>query len=157
LRLGYAVVPPALLRAFVTARYLSDRQPSSLSQALVADFMHEGHFAAHIRRMRLMYRGQRDTLVTALKHHIGDDITVDVPDQGMHLVAYLRRGLPDAIVEHAAGQHGVVVRAMSRMYVSAPIRPALMLGFSGYPSRMIAPAVMRLAEVMQQKSLRRRR
>ena len=52
LRLGYAVVPPALLKQFVTARYLMDRQPSSLSQAAVADFIEEGHFAAHLRRMR---------------------------------------------------------------------------------------------------------
>jgi len=155
LRLGYAVVPPALLRAFVTARYLSDRQPSSLSQAFVAEFMQEGYFAAHIRRMRLMYRGQRDTLVTTLKRHAVDDITVEAPDQGMHLVGYLRRGLSDVAVERAAGQHGVVVRAMSRMYVSAPARPALMLGFSGYPSRMISPAVTRLAGVMRQKSFRR--
>ena len=84
LRLGYAVVPPALLRAFVTARYLVDRQPSSLSQAVVADFIEEGHFAAHLRRMRLLYRDQRDVLVAALRRRLGDELTVDPPDQGMH-------------------------------------------------------------------------
>ena len=50
LRLGYAVVPPALLSAFITARYLVDRQPSTLCQVVVADFIEQGHFAAHIRR-----------------------------------------------------------------------------------------------------------
>ena len=95
LRLGYAVVPAALMKTFVTARYLADRQPSSLTQAVVTQFIEEGHFAAHLRRMRLQYRDQRDALVAAMQHQLGDAITVDPPDQGMHLVAYLRRGLSD--------------------------------------------------------------
>ena len=145
LRLGYAVVPPSLVRAFVTARYLMDRQPSSLCQAVVAAFMEEGHFAAHIRRMREMYRNQRDALVTSLGRRLGDDLTVDPPDQGMHLIAYTRRGLSDVTIERAALEQGVVVRAMSRLYVDAPSQSALMLGFSGYPRQMIAPAIARLA------------
>jgi GntR family transcriptional regulator / MocR family aminotransferase len=151
LRLGYAVVPRTLLRAFVAARYLMDRQPSTLCQAVVADFMEEGHFAAHIRRMRLLYQDQRDALVNALKHRLGADVTVDAPDQGMHLVAYTRRGLSDVAIERAARQHGVIVRAMSRMHVDAPARSALMLGFSGYSRQMITPAVARLAEVVKRQ------
>ena len=75
LRLGYAVVPPALLRAFITARYLVDSQPSSLCEGVVADFIEEGHFATHIRRMRLLYRDQRDDLVAALRLRLGDEMT----------------------------------------------------------------------------------
>jgi GntR family transcriptional regulator/MocR family aminotransferase len=56
LRVGYAVVPRALLGAFVGARYLIDRQPPTLQQAVVSEFMQQGHFAAHIRRMRQLYR-----------------------------------------------------------------------------------------------------
>jgi GntR family transcriptional regulator/MocR family aminotransferase len=145
LRLGYVVVPPSLVRAFVTARYLMDRQPSSLCQEVVAAFMEEGHFAAHIRRMREMYRNQRDALVAALRRRLGDHLTVDPPDQGMHLVAYTRRGLSDLTIERAAREHGVIVRAMSRLYIEAPVRSALVLGFSGYPRQIMAPAVARLA------------
>src|SRR5436190_4253219 len=116
LRLGYAVIPRALLRPFVSARYLMDRQPSTLSQSVVAAFMEQGHFAAHIRRMRLLYRDQRDELVAALNYRLGEDLTVDAPDQGMHLVAYTRRGLSDAAIERAGRQHGVIVRAMSRLH-----------------------------------------
>jgi len=145
LRLGYAVVPPSLVQAFVTARYLMDRQPSSLCQAVLTAFMEEGHFAAHIRRMREMYRGQRAALVAALRRRLGDHLTVEPPDQGMHLVAYTRRGLSDVGIERAAREHGVVVRAMSRLYVEAPGQSALMLGFSGYPRQIIAPAIARLA------------
>ena len=149
LRLGYAVVPPSLVRAFVTARYLMDRQPSSLCQEVAADFMEEGHFAAHIRRMREMYRNQRDALVAALRRRLGHDLTVDPPDQGMHLAAYTRRGLSDVAIERGARQQGVVVRAMSRLYVEAPAQSALILGFSGHPRQIIAPAVARLARAFE--------
>ena len=149
LRLGYAVLPAALVRPFVTARYLMDRQPSTLCQAVVADFMEEGHFAAHIRRMRAAYQDQRDTLVAALQRRLGDHLSVDPPDQGMHLVAYLRRGLSDVAIERAAREHGVIVKAMSRMYVAAPARQGLMFGFSGYPRQTIGPAVARLAKVFE--------
>ncbi len=111
LRLGYAVVPPALLRAFVAARYLMDRQPSTLCQAVVADFIEAGHFASHIRRMRLLYREQRDVLVAALRLSLAGDVTVDAPDQGMHLVAYTRPGLSDVAIERASRQRGVIVSA----------------------------------------------
>jgi len=136
------------LRAFVAARYLMDRQPPTLSQAVVAAFMQEGHFAAHLRRMRLLYRDQRDHLVAALQRRLGAELSVEAPDQGMHLVAYTRRGLSDVAIERAGREHGVIVRAMSRLHVAAPPRSALMLGFSGYPSRSIAPAVERLAHVI---------
>jgi GntR family transcriptional regulator / MocR family aminotransferase len=149
LRLGYAVVPHALLRAFVAARCLVDRQPSSLGQTIVTALMEEGHFAAHIRRMREIYRGQRDALVAALGRRLDSHLTVEAPDQGMHLVAYMRRGLSDVAIARAAREHGVVVHAMSRLYVEAPVRPALMLGFSGYPRQTIAPAVARLARAFE--------
>jgi GntR family transcriptional regulator / MocR family aminotransferase len=149
LRLGYAVVPPSLVRTFVTARYLMDRQPSSLCQEVAAAFMAEGHFAAHIRRMRELYRSQRDALVVALRRRLGDHLTVDPPDQGMHLAAYTRRGLSDIAIEQAAREHGVVVRAMSRLYVEAPKQSALILGFSGYPHQIIAPAIARLARAVE--------
>jgi GntR family transcriptional regulator / MocR family aminotransferase len=149
LRLGYAVVPHSLLRAFVTARYLMDRQPSTLCQGVVAAFMEGGHFAAHIRRMREVYRRQRDALVAALRRRLGEHLTVEPPDQGMHLVAYMRRGLSDVTIERVGQKHGVVVRAMSRLYVEAPAQSALMLGFSGYPHQIITPAVARLAQAFE--------
>ena len=152
LRIGYAVIPRALLRPFVAARYLMDRQPSTLSQAVVAAFMEEGHFAAHIRRMRLLYREQRDDLVAALRSQLGTDLTVNAPDQGMHLVAFTRRSLSDVAIERAGRQHGVVVRPMSRLYLAAAPRSALILGFSGHSRQTIVPAVERLARAVETQS-----
>jgi GntR family transcriptional regulator / MocR family aminotransferase len=137
-----------LLREFVTHRYLMDRQPSTLCQAVVTEFMQEGHFAGHLRRMRVLYREQRDALASALVRRLGDDLTVDVPDQGMHLVAYMRKGVSDTAIERSAREAGVIVRATSRMYLKAPPRSGLMLGFSGYPRRTIEAGIARLAQAI---------
>jgi GntR family transcriptional regulator / MocR family aminotransferase len=145
LRLGYAVVPRGLVRAFTGARYLADRHPPSLSQVVLSEFMRQGHYASHIRRMRLLYREARDSLVTQLEKHIGKDMTVALPDQGRHLVAYLRKGVSDTAVELAARENGVIVRAVSRMYRKALPRSGLMLGFAGFSQDTIVRAVKTLA------------
>lgn len=148
LRIGYAVVPRALLQTFVGARYLIDRQPATLQQAVVCEFMQEGHFAAHIRRMRQLYREQRDALAETLMRQGGDRLDVAVPDQGMHLVAYLSEGSSDIAIEAAAQRAGIVTRAISRFYRAARPRPGLMLGFSGFPRQLIVPSAARLAALV---------
>ena len=141
LRIGYAVVPRALLRAFIGARYLIDRQPPTLQQAVVSEFMREG-------RMRQLYREQRDSLAETLTRRAAARLDVALPDQGMHLVAYLRDASSDVAVEAAALRAGIVVRAMSRFYRTARPRPGLMLGFSGFPRQLIVPAAARLATLV---------
>jgi GntR family transcriptional regulator / MocR family aminotransferase len=150
LRMGYAVVPSALLSTFATARYLLDRQPPTLCQTVLAAFMQEGHFAAHLRRVRQMYREQRDALAATLLRHAADQLELDVPDQGMHLVAYLKRGQTDVRIEAAAARARIVVRSISRFYRSASPRQGLMLGFSGFPRQLIVPAAARLARLVSE-------
>jgi GntR family transcriptional regulator/MocR family aminotransferase len=115
---------------------------------VVEEFMGQGHFAAHVRRMRLMYREQRDALTATLLRLAGDELEIEVPDQGMHLVAYLTRGKSDVGIEAAAARAGIIVRAISRFYRSTPPRAGLMLGFSGFPRTLIVPAAARLARVI---------
>lgn len=151
LRLGYVVVPHALLPLFLRVRYLIDRQPPSLQQAVVAEFMRQGYFAAHIRRRRNAYCEQRDALVATLKRRAGDSLKVDVPDQGMHLVAYLAKGFSDTAIESEARQAGIVVHAISRFYRSRSPRSGLMLGFSGFPQALIVPAAARLGALIARR------
>jgi GntR family transcriptional regulator / MocR family aminotransferase len=99
--------------------------------------------------MREIYRDQRDALVAAVRRRLGDHLSVDPPDQGMHLVASTRRGLSDVTIERAAREHGVIVRAMSRLYIEAPLRSSLMLGCSGYPRQVTAPTIVRLAQAFE--------
>ena len=145
LRLGYAVVPPELLEAVLSARLLSDWYPAALQEGVVTDFLEEGHFAQHLRRMRQHYRLARDTLVEALRTHLPDHLSIEVPDQGMKLLARLRPGLADLDVAAAAARRGLVARPVSPMFLAAPPIQGLMLGFSGHEPGALRWAARELA------------
>ena len=148
LRLGYLVAPRGLVEAFSATRRLIDRQPPTLTQAIVLDFMESGQFAAHIRRRRVAYRAQRDALAGALERRMGKVLELDVPDQGMHLMAYLKDGRSDVEAEARAAARGVTARAISPLFHAQPPRSGLMLGFTGFPVRAMEAGVARLAEAL---------
>jgi GntR family transcriptional regulator/MocR family aminotransferase len=152
LRLGYAVVPPSVLRNFVAARILVDRHPPVLNQLVAAEFIREGHFTAHLRRTRLTYRAHRDAAVAALTQELGETIELVPPDQGKHLIAYLSDSIPDCEVQQAAAHRGVTVRPLSPLYRKARPRSGLILGFTGYPASLMAPAAARLASGIHQRN-----
>jgi len=145
LRLGYLVAPKPLMQAFAGLRRLADRQPPTLTQAVTLDFLESGQFAAHIRRRRLAYKAQRDALAEALEKRLDHVLDVDVPDQGMHLIAYLKDGRPDLEVEAAALRNGVLARGISPLYHRAEPRQGLLLGFTGFPARAMDAGVAKLA------------
>jgi len=148
LRMGYAVVPRSLLDAFVGARFLMDRHAPTLDQTVLAAFLNEGHFAGHIRRTRLIYKEARDTLVGELTGQLGARLETDAPEQGMHLVAYLKGRGSDTAIERQARARGVVVRALSPLYLGAHPRQGLVLGFTGFPQTAIRVAVEQLGLVL---------
>jgi GntR family transcriptional regulator/MocR family aminotransferase len=98
--------------------------------------------------MRLLYREQRDAVAETLARRGAGGLEVALPDQGMHLVAYLRDATSDIEIEAAARRAGIVVRAISRFYRSVRPRPGLMLGFSGFPRQLIVPAAARLGTLV---------
>ncbi|MGA0605817.1 PLP-dependent aminotransferase family protein [Phenylobacterium sp. VNQ135] len=148
LRLGYMVAPRPLADALAKARQLIDRQPPTVTQAVLLDFIESGQFAAHIRRRRLAYRAQRDALVEALRARLGERLEVEVPDQGMHLTAFLKDGEDDVAAQAAAAARGITARAISPLYRTAKPRPGLLLGFTGYPARSMAGGVAKLADAL---------
>jgi GntR family transcriptional regulator / MocR family aminotransferase len=145
LRMGYMVAPRPLVKALSVERHLTDRQPSSVTQAVVLDFMESGEFAAHIRRRRVAYGRQRDALAQALARRFGEALEVTCPDQGMQLIAYFRDGRSDMDAEATAARAGLSSRAISRLYRKAPPRPGVLLGFSGFPVSAMTDGVNRLA------------
>ena len=142
LRIGYAAAPWSVLERLVNARHLADRQPPTLTQTVVTDFIAEGHLAAHFRRLRQLYRRAQDAVLEALAPAVeAAGGRIPLPDQGNHLVAWLPDGFDDVAVERAARAEGIVCRALSRLYLEAPPRPGLMLGFTGFRAeRLRAPA-----------------
>ncbi len=148
LRLGYAVVPPALVHVFQAARFLTDRFAPTILQAALCEFMEQGYFTAHIRRMRAHYEAMRDMLVRLLEQRLATHVEVDPPAQGLHLIARLKGGLGDQAVARAAMTAQVQVRPISTMYIQAPPVQALMMGYAGFNPHQMRSAVNRLTRVL---------
>jgi GntR family transcriptional regulator / MocR family aminotransferase len=131
LRVGYLVVPSDLASAFVAARDASDISSSTLYQAVLADFIREGHFARHVRRMRMLYMERRRALVEALREEIGNLLEVVGEEAGMHLAAFLPPGMNDVKVSQNAAHHGISAMPLSTCYLKSPKRHGLILGYAG--------------------------
>jgi len=131
LRLGYLVVPADLVPAFRVMRTLLDRFPAPFQQLVVADFLAEGHFSSHLRRLREAYRASRDVLVSLLRARLSDHLQVNSPHQGVHLLARPRAEHNDIVLAQAARRHGVAVLPISPMHVAPMPHHGLLLGFSG--------------------------
>ena len=156
IRVGFAVIPRDLMDAFAGARFLADRHPSTLQQAVVADFLKQGFLTSHIRRMRQRYREARDFTVEVLTHCLGARAVPATPECGMQLVAYLESGLSDVAVAQAAQAHGVMVRPVSPMYLEAPSRSGLLLGFTGFDLPSLQVATERLAYAVERTAREQR-
>ncbi|WP_456667229.1 MocR-like pyridoxine biosynthesis transcription factor PdxR [Bradyrhizobium sp. USDA 3240] len=155
LRLGYVVAPLPLIDAFAGARALLDRHSPTADQHVLAAYMREGLFEAHIRRIRGVYAARRATLISALARHMPDDFTLQPSDQGMHLLLWMPQGFDDVQLAKAALAGGIVVRPISPMYYRAP-RSGLMLGFGGFEPEELEAAAIRLRRVIDQHTSQRR-
>jgi len=148
LRIGYVVVPTDLVDAFIAARGVLSRFTPSIDQAALADFIHEGHFARHIRRMRTLYMERQNLLVEAARRELAGLIEVEPHDAGIHLVGWLRAGLDDRRAQEEAARQNVEAPALSAFSMKYRHRPGLMLGYAGYSEREIRVGVRRLATAL---------
>jgi GntR family transcriptional regulator / MocR family aminotransferase len=144
LRLGYVVVPKDLLPAFSAARDAADIFSSTLYQAVLAEFIQEGHFARHIRRMRMLYMDRRKALIKAIHIQMSDMIEVVGAEAGMHLVALLPRGINDVMVSRRAAQRGISAMPLSICYLEPPTRGGLILGYGGANLHQIHEGISKL-------------
>jgi GntR family transcriptional regulator/MocR family aminotransferase len=143
LRIGYLVVPPALVTPFLQAKWHTDRHTPHLEQGALAEFIAHGHLARHIRRMRRVYRRRRDALLHALQARFGSRATVTDTSSGLHLVVRFDTGR----VAEQARRHGVVLLGTAACYADASSAPAheFLLRFSNASERAITEAVRRMA------------
>ncbi len=148
LRLGYMVVPEDLVDAFYTARDATDQFSSTLYQAAMTDFIRDGHFARHIRRMRTLYLERRTALVEAIQNQTKGKLEVIGAEAGMHLVAMLPPGVSDIAVSKKAAAIGISAMPLSSCYLKAPIRGGLILGYGGTDVRQIRDGMRKLATVV---------
>lgn len=144
LRLGYIVIPADLVARFAAVRDATDIFPATLLQAVLADFIREGHFARHVRRMRALYRERRAALVEAIREELGADLRPLGDEAGMHLVAALSKGLDDRPASVRAARMGLWAMPLSSCYLGRPSRRGFVLGFGGASVPEIARGVRRL-------------
>jgi GntR family transcriptional regulator/MocR family aminotransferase len=149
LRLGYVVVPKDLVPTFSAAREAADIFSSTLYQAVLTDFIREGHFARHIRRMRMLYMERRRMLVNAIQIQMGDTIEVVGAEAGMHLVALLPRGTNDVAVSMKAAQRGISAMPLSICCSKPPMRGGLILGYGGANAHQIRDGIRKLRMSVQ--------
>jgi GntR family transcriptional regulator/MocR family aminotransferase len=149
LRLGYVVVPKDLVPAFSAARDAADIFSSTLYQAVLADFIREGRFARHIRRMRMLYMDRRRALVNAIQIQMGDMTEVIGAEAGMHLVALLPRGANDVAVSMKAAEMGISAIPLSSCYLTPPTRGGLILGYGGANAHQIHDGIRKLRMSVQ--------
>ena len=144
LRLGFAVLPPGLVAAFVRARALGDRGPAALGQAVLADFMQAGRLAPHIRRMRTEYARRRDALLAAFAKHCPATTALTAPG-GLHLVCTLAPQIDEARVAAAARARGLSVTPLAGYFAGLPRLNGLVIGFASTPTARATEAAKALA------------
>lgn len=141
IRLGYLVVPPALVGIMEVAQRHIGLIASSHIQEALAEFIADGHFLAHLRRVRRLYHARRDHLAEGLDRHLGDVLSVEVPSGGIQLVARLKRGRADQAAVKRLGEAGVVTRALSSLALGRPHDHGLLLGFAAWRENEISAAL----------------
>lgn len=141
LRLGYLVLPSALVEPFTRAKWYADRHTAYLEQAALVDFIREGHLERHIRRMRRVYKRRREVLLGALDRHFGERATVVGDAAGVHVVVRFEE--PD--IARRAERRGVGLVDTRAFYAGAAPENEFILRFSAVGERRLTEAVRRLA------------
>ena len=149
LRLGYLVLPRDLVAAFGCARETADGFSPTLYQMALTTFMEEGHFHRHLRRMRVLYRERRRSLVQAIRSHMNEALEVVGAEAGMHLVTLLSPGISDVAIAAGAARAGLSAMPLSSCYSRAPRRGGLVLGYGGTNPHQIREGLKSLKRVYE--------
>ena len=150
LRLGYLVIPPSLSEAFTSAIGIISKGPPTYLQAAVANFITEGHFARHIRRMRKIYKERQDALLEAAHSKLDGLLDVSPTNAGFHLIGWLPEGIDDVAVSESAASRGIDIMPLSSCYQHPPKRGGLVLGFASVPPEMLRNGIDVLASVFHE-------
>ena len=130
LRLGYMVAPAALVCRLADAVNTAYHGAQILGQVVVADFMSEGHFARHLKRMRALYAARRAAFARALVVEFGEEVELSLQAGGMSLLLRFRDPVADVDLMRRALRRGLAPTALSDQYVGNDRENGLLLGFT---------------------------
>jgi GntR family transcriptional regulator/MocR family aminotransferase len=149
LRLGYLVVPQALVDKFTAVKYIMDRHSVVLDQAILCDFITDGHFGRHIRRMREVYCQRFEVLHKEVQNRLGDRLRVPDIEAGVQVVGWLGDGLDAEAVAKTAIEFKVEVIPIGRFAIKNRVPQGLLLGFGAVGTQELLRGVDGLARAVE--------
>ncbi|MDP0500595.1 MAG: PLP-dependent aminotransferase family protein [Verrucomicrobiota bacterium JB022] len=153
IRLGCMVVPPALVEPLLQFRALVDRFPPVIEQAVLAEFIAQGQFAQHMRRMRELYAGRRALLAELAQAHWGERLRLETAHAGLQAAAWLPAGVDDCELVRALQEVDVEALPISTAYADPfQARHGLLLGFAAASEAELRRGAEAVARVLD-KSL----
>jgi len=148
LRLGYVVIPPDLVDRFATIRHAMDFGAPTFHQEVLADFIGEGHFARHIRRMRVLYQERRTALVDSLARELGSLVEVIGDEAGLQLAVTLSSAACDREIAERAAHQNLWIWPLSTSYMGEATRAGFILGFGNTPVPEIPRNIRKLRNLL---------
>ncbi|MBO0778287.1 MAG: PLP-dependent aminotransferase family protein [Ktedonobacteraceae bacterium] len=149
LRLGYVVVPATLLDRFLAGRACAGLSSSLLDQAVLTDFLTEGHFTRHMRRMRELYAERQALLLQEAARDLAGMLTLSPEETGMQLVGWLPSGSHDQRASQVVSTYQVIAPPLSLCHIQSPTRAGFLLGYAGVREVDIRKGVQRLAQALR--------
>ena len=155
LRLGYLVLPADLVERFSAAKSVLNRHAPPFEQTVLCDFIVEGHFARHLRRMREVYAERLSTLMESARRSLAGLLELSSVEAGLQTVGWLQQGMDSEKARLAAKARKVEVIPL-HLYSRAPVqRPGLQMGFAAVNVQEIRRGVQQLAMALEQLARRR--
>lgn len=148
LRLAYLVLPQRLVEPVSAALALTQSQPSLLEQAVLHDFIAEGHWARHLRELRFVYGARADAMRGALDRHFGHWLRPAPAQCGLNITAWLPSTARDTDVARRAAMAGITVTPLTAYRLQHPAPAGLRLGFAAFTEASIRSGVQRLAQAL---------
>ena len=149
LRLGYIVAPEQLVDSLAKTRTTMDQHSSAIDQATLARFITEGFFLSHIKRMRQIYSERRDFFIKQFNNLLGDRFTLQVPEAGLNVVAWLRQEADFPIIRRITFEIGVKPSSLSSFCMQAKLKPAFIFGFAAWTRAQIRESLLKLASSLK--------
>lgn len=149
LRIGYAVLPPQLVKPMTVARTLLDGHTAPMAQLTLARFIEGGHFGAHIRTMRGVYAGRLEKLALLVRKHLPDVVEPRVPAGGLQMPCVLNGDISERAAVDAARRVGIELLGLSALHHAGYGEAGFLMGFAAYTPMEIESAVRKLAKTLQ--------
>lgn len=140
LRTGYLVVPKSLIPQFEETAQIYQSGCPNITQMVIYDFMNDGHFSRHIKKMRSHYSKRRQWLINALNDEFRDNISIELQKSGMHLIVLPNIDVDDITLALMAREAGFGIHALSEWSVHTS-RKGLLIGFTNITSPESASAL----------------